>query len=291
VTDATDDPQDGPMTERPVDPNEPDARPIEVDGSVARPARVYDYVLGGRDNFASDRATAEHASAVSPGGIDHARAAVRAERAFVERAVRYVVADMGIRQFLDVGTGIPSTVNIHEIAQDIASDARIVYVDDDAVVLAHAHTLRKSTADGATAYIDGDIRDPEPILRLATKTLDLAQPVAVTLFGTLHHFAAEDRPYEVVARLIDAVPPGSYLVLTHLTPDILTDEVTEAAKRVNEQTGFRLILRTRDEVSRFFDGLELVDPGVVHVDEWRPGGTPVSDGWVTPYYGAVGRKA
>jgi S-adenosyl methyltransferase len=281
------------VTENVSSPDEaPDARPIEVDGSVARPARVYDYVLGGKDNFAADREVAEHAAAVSSeGGIDHARAAVKADREFLGRAVRYLVADAGVRQFLDVGTGIPHEDNIHEIAQKLAPEARIVYVDDDAVVLAHAHRLRKSTAEGATAYVDANPCEVDKVLRQAPDTLDMSQPIAVTLFGTLHHVLDEDEPHKVVSRLVDAVPSGSYLAISHLTDDIMTEEVTEAAKRINESgTGFRLIVRSGDAIARFFDGLDMVEPGLVTADKWRPDEATSSDARQMPYYVAIGRK-
>ena len=254
------------MTENVSSPDEaPDPRPIEVDGSVARPARVYDYVLGGKDNFAADRE-------------------------FLGRAVRYLVGEAGIRQFLDIGTGIPHGDNIHEIAQKIAPESRIVYVDDDAVVLAHAHRLRKSTPEGATAYVDAGPREVDKVLRQAPDTLDMSQPIAVTLFGTLHHVLDEDDPHKIVSRLLDAVPSGSYLAISHLTADIMTEAVTEAAKRINDAgTGFRLIVRSGDVISRFFDGLDLVEPGLVTADEWRPD-QPSSGGWEMPYYVAIGRK-
>jgi hypothetical protein len=267
-------------------------RPIEVDGSTARPARVYDYVLGGKDNFAADRQVAEYASAAEGDtGIDHARAAVKADREFLVRAVRYLVAEAGIRQILDIGTGIPHQDNIHEIAQRIAPESRIVYVDDDAVVLAHAHRLRRSAAEGATAYVDTDLHDPGAILRRAAATLDMTQPVAVTLFGTLHHVCDEDGPHRLVRRFVDAVPPGSYLAVSHLTNDVLTESVNEAAKRINESgTGFRLEVRGRADILAFFDGLELVEPGLVPADEWRPDPTFTADAWEVPYYAGVGRK-
>jgi hypothetical protein len=269
-----------------------EARPIEVDGSVARPARVYDYVAGGKDNFAADRQVAEHAAAArGERGIEHARAAVQADREFLGRAVRFLVAEAGVRQFLDIGTGIPRDENIHEIAQGIAPESRILYVDDDAVVLAHAHRLRKSTSEGATGYIDADLRQTDRVLRLAPDTLDMGQPIAVTLFGTLHHVLDEDDPHKIVSRLLDAVPSGSYLAISHLTDDIMKDEVTEAAKRINESgTGFRLIVRSGEDIARFFDGLDLVEPGLVTADNWRPDTPASSGGWEMPYYVAIGRK-
>ncbi|HEY8527976.1 MAG TPA: SAM-dependent methyltransferase [Acidimicrobiales bacterium] len=268
-----------------------DARPVEIDGSTARPARVYDYVAGGRDNFSADRRVAEHAAAAyGEVGLDLAKEAVKADREFLVRAVRYLVAEAGIRQILDIGTGIPHQDNLHEIAQRLAPESRVVYVDDDAVVLAHAHRLRRSTPQGRTAYIDADLRQPDKVLGRVPETLDLAQPVAVTLFGTLHHVCDEDGPHELVRRFVDAVPSGSYLALSHITNDVLTEAVDEAARRINETgTGFRLRVRGRADVLRFFDGLELVEPGLVTPDEWRHDDPPARD-WEVPYYVGVGRK-
>jgi S-adenosyl methyltransferase len=269
-----------------------DGRPIEVDGSTAQRARVYDYVSGGRDNFAADREVAEHAAAAIPDtGLDHARAAVKADREFLARAVHYLVAGAGIRQILDIGTGIPHEDNIHEIAQKIAPESRIVYVDDDAVVLAHAHRLRRSAPEGATAYVDADLRQPETILERAAATLDMARPMAVTLFGTLHHIGDEDEPHRLVRQFVDAAPPGSYLAVSHLTNDVLTEAVNEAAKRVNEAGGaFKLVVRSRADILAFFDGLDLVEPGLVPADQWRPEPGSTADGWEIPYYVGIGCK-
>jgi hypothetical protein len=272
---------------------EPGARAVEVAGDVAHPARVYDYVRGGKDNFDADRKTAEHAAAAGSGGLDHARAAVDTNQQFLARAVRYLVSEAGVRQFLDIGTGIPGDDNTHEIAQELAPESRVVYVDDDAVVLANAHVLRKSTPEGATAYVDGNPREPDKILARVPETLDLTKPVAILLVGILYHVTDDEDPYGIVRRLLDAVPAGSHLVISHLTADILTDEVREAAKRINEQPGFNLVLRSHDEVLRFFAGLEVVEPGVVPVDRWRPDPDtpPPSEEFPTPFYGAMGRKA
>jgi hypothetical protein len=270
----------------------PPARPVEIAGDVAHPARVYDYVLGGKDNFAADRQTAEQVAAAAAGGLDRARAAAEANKAFRARAVRYLVAEAGIRQLLEVGTGVPDAENTHEIAQRVAPESRVVYVDDDPVVLANAHVLRKSTPEGAADYVYGDVRDPEGILTQVPATLDLAQPVAILFVGILNHVTESDDPYGIVGRLLDAMSPGSHLVVSHLTSDVMADEVTNAAKLINEQPGFKLVPRTRDEVARFFDRLELVEPGVVLIDQWRPDeGTPApSEEWPAPFYGAVGRK-
>jgi hypothetical protein len=278
--------------ERSSKPTDPNREPIDIAGAVAHPARVYDYVRGGNDHFAADRETAEFAAAAGSGGIDHARAAVHANQAFLTRAVTYLAGDAGVRQFLEIGTSTPTADNTHEIVQRIAPESRVVYANDDPVVLAHAHTLRKSTPEGAAAYVDADPRDPESILHKTQATLDLCQPVGIILVAILHHVCDNHDPYGIVARFVDAVPSGSYLVISHLTSDIMADEVTEAARRINEQPGFTLILRTHAQISRFFDGLEMVPPGLVPVDQWHPPASapPPPENWPTPFFGAVGRK-
>src|SRR5262245_9050996 len=266
--------------------------PIEIAHDVAHPARVYDYVRGGDDNFTADREVADFAAAAVSGGFDHARAAVQANEAFHARSVTYLAREAGIRQFLEIAAGIPTDENTHEIAQRIAPESRVVYADDDPVVLAHAHTLRKSASKGATAYVNANLRDPDAILQQAQTVLDLGQPVAVVIAAILHHIPEEDDPYHIVARFVDAVPSGSFLVISHLTSDIIANEVTEAARRINEQPGFTLVLRTHDQICRFLDGTEPLPPGLVPVDRWHaPGSPPPPPGdWPTPFYGAVARK-
>jgi hypothetical protein len=242
----------------------------EIDTSVANVTRVYDYLLGGRANFAVDRKAAEQAYAAWPGGLDGARADVRAHRALLGRVVHYLAAEAGIRQFLDIGTGIPKENNVHEVAQRVTPEARIVYVDNDPIVLAHAHQLLTSSPEGACAYIYGDLRDPEAILQKSADTLDFSKPIAVVLFGVLHFFADGPDTDAIVARLVQALAPGSYLALSHLAKDVEDQALTETFGRLNEQMRESVILRTRDEVARFFDGLDLVDPGVVQLPLWRP---------------------
>jgi hypothetical protein len=254
-----------------------DPQPRDIDTSVAHVARVYDYLLGGKANFAVDREAAARAYAAWPGGLDGVRADARAHRALLGRAVRYLVAEAGIRQFLDIGTGIPKENNVHEVAQRLALDARIVYVDYDPIVLAHAHRLLTSTPEGACAYVRGDLRDPAGILRKAAETLDLRQPCAVLLFGILHFFADDDNPDETVAALVDAVAPGSYLAITHLAKDIQGQAMTETFTQLNQRMSEDVTLRARDEVSRFFDSMRMVPPGVVQVPHWHPDTTAPSD--------------
>ncbi|HET6952077.1 MAG TPA: SAM-dependent methyltransferase [Acidimicrobiales bacterium] len=276
---------------RVADRDERDLGSVEIDTSSAHPARVYDYLLGGVDHFAVDREAAERGSAALPGGVERARAMVRAQRAFLASAVRHLAGDLGVRQFLDIGTGIPNGDNVHRIAQHTAPGARVVYVDKDPVVLAHAHVLLRSTPQGATDYLQADLRDPGTILAGAAATLDLAQPVGIVLVGVLHLIGDEDDPSGLVARLLKPVPAGSYLAISHLASDG-QPELAEAMRRVNETMSSPFILRSRAEVARFLDGLELVGPGIVTLDGWHPPDTPppTADGLPVAAYGAVGRK-
>jgi trans-aconitate methyltransferase len=257
----------------------------EIDTRVAHPARVYDYWLGGKDNFAADREAAERVLAATPG----LRFRVRANRAFLARAVRYLAAEAGIRQFLDIGTGIPSGNNTHEVAQDVAPDSRIVYVDNDPIVLSHARALLASTPEGATQYIDGDLREGQAVLGQAARTLDFGQPVALMLLGILHLIQDSEAPYEIVSGLMDALPPGSYLAISHPASDIHPGQA-EAQKRYNERVSTPQTLRTRDEVARFFEGLEMVPPGLVYVHTWRPGPGDIAPADGVSAHGGVARK-
>jgi SAM-dependent methyltransferase len=238
----------------------------EIDTSVPHIARVYDYWLGGKDNFAPDRAAAEAAMREDPNVVE----GVRGNRAFLARAVRYLAGRAGVRQFLDIGTGIPAADNTHEVAQDVAPECRVVYVDNDPIVLAHARALLTSEPGGATAYLDQDLRNVAEIIRAAAGTLDFTEPVAVMLIGILHCIPDEDDPAGVIRQLMDAVPPGSYLVISHPANDINSPGVGRLASRLNELMPVKLRFRARPEVARFFDGLELVEPGVVRAPEWRP---------------------
>jgi S-adenosyl methyltransferase len=233
---------------------------------VAHSARVHDYWLGGKDNFAADRAAADAVMAVYPGIV----ASVRANRAFLARAVRFLAAEAGLRQFLDIGTGIPAANNTHEVAQSVAPSCRVVYVDYDPVVLLHAEALLTSSPQGAVDYIDADLRDPQAILSQAAQTLDFSRPVAVTLISMMHLIGDEDDPYGIVGHLMAAVPAGSYLALSQVASDIETEQVAEGARRYNRLGRETLHQRSHAEILRFFDGLELVEPGLVPVPQWRP---------------------
>jgi len=238
----------------------------KIDTSVAHPARIYDYWLGGKDNFAADREAGELVIASRPG----LRESVRANRAFLGRVVALLAGELGIRQFLDIGTGIPSADNTHEVAQRVAPDARVVYTDNDPIVLAHARALLKSSTLGATAYLDIDLRDTDELLARAAETLDFGQPIAVMLLGVLHLISDEEDPWGLVARLMDAVPSGSYLVITHPASDLLPETQGEASRRYNQNVATHQTLRSHDQVARFFDGLEVLEPGLVQWHLWRP---------------------
>lgn len=263
---------------------------IDIDTTVPHPARVYDYLLGGDDNFAVDREAAERAAAAAGG--QNARADVRANRAFLGRAVRYLAGEVDIRQFLDIGTGIPNSDNVHAVAQQTAPEARIVYVDKDPVVLAHAHRLLESTPDGSTAFLLADLHDPDTILKRAAETLDFTRPVAVILVAVLHFFPDEADPWGLVRRVVDAVPSGSYLAISHLTGDFAPDPMAKVMEHLNRKSSDPFVLRPREEIARFFAGLEMVEAGLVPVNDWRPDPNqpPPAGDWRPSFYSAVGLK-
>jgi O-methyltransferase involved in polyketide biosynthesis len=237
----------------------------DFDTSVPHIARVYDYWLGGKDNFAADRQLGERTLAAYPNLVY----SVRANRAFLARAVRFLAAEAGIRQFLDIGTGIPTADNAHEVAQRVAPESRIVYVDNDPIVLSHAQALLTSKPEGACAYIDADLRDPAAILAAAADTLDFARPVAVMLITVLQ-FARDDEVGAIVRRLADGCAPGSFVTISHPASDIDAEPHQEMVRRMNQSLTDKVTLRDRAGVTRLFDGLDLVEPGVVRAPEWRP---------------------
>ena len=263
-----------------------------IDPTVPSVARIYDYYIGGKDNFAVDREAADEAAKAHPGGLDALRSGGLENRRFLANAVNYLAGE-GIRQFLDIGTGLPTADNTHEVAQRAAPSSRIVYVDHDPVVLAHARALLTSTPEGATSYLDADLRDPDAILAQAAVTLDFSKPVAVMLIAILHVIDDADNPYRIVRDLMAAMPPGSYLAISHLTADIAATAEAEAmrffARALSERMVENMVLRDRAEMTRFFDGLELVEPGVVQADQWRTGADPSVPSKVAVYCG-VGRK-
>lgn len=264
--------------------------PVELNTGVPHPARVYDYFLGGKDNFPADQEAGEAALAVAPGLRDNALA----NRAFMVRAVRYLTAEVGIRQFIDIGTGLPTHPNVHEVAQGIDRTARVVYVDNDPIVLAHARALLTSSPEGATAYVDADLHDPTAILANPDlkRVIDFGKPVALLLVAILHHLSDADDPAGVVTRLLAPTSPGSYLVLSQMARDI-NPAGAAAVSASAARDGVTLMPRWHGEILRFFDGLELVEPGLVQVVQWRPEFGEVTDRerkyvWV---YGGVARKS
>jgi hypothetical protein len=238
----------------------------KLDSSTAHIARVYDYWLGGKDNFAVDREVGDKVLDIHP----ETALSVRANRGFLARAVRYLAAKEGVRQFLDVGTGLPSANNVHEVAQSVAPESRVVYVDNDPIVLVHARALLTSSPEGETGYLDADIKDPDAILAGAAGLLDFSKPVGVMLVAVLHMLRDDEAPRAIVDRFMAAVPPGSFLAMSHLASDVQQDTMAEMGRRLNESMTQQLTMRSRAQVTRFFDGLTLVDPGVVLTHEWRP---------------------
>jgi hypothetical protein len=269
----------------------PDRRPLDLRTDRPHPARVYDYLLGGKDNFPADREAAAQGMKANP----NSRTPPRENRAFLRRAVRYLAREAGIRQFLDIGTGIPTSPNVHEVAQEVDPACRVVYVDNDPIVLAHARARLTSSPQGRTAYIDADLRDVGRIVRSPdlAATLDLSQPVGLLLIAIMHFVPDSDAPYAVASRLLAALPSGSYLALSHLTGDF-DPEAWEGVAAIYRRSGVIMRVRSLPEIERFFDGLDLVEPGVVSLPHWRPdpdpGETPVPTDAEVSVYGGVARK-
>ena len=238
---------------------------VQLDTTVPHIARIYDYWLGGKDNFEADRAAGQRAMDANPSLYQ----GVKGNRAFLARTVRYLAGQPGIRQFLDIGTGIPTANNTHEVAQSVAPQSRVVYVDNDPIVLAHARALLTSTT-AATSYVDADARDTGKILAAAAQTLDLSQPVGLMMIAVLHCIPDDNDPYGLVSELLAALPAGSYLAISHPASDINTDVVPETLARLNAMMPDKLTFRSHLQVERFFAGLDLVEPGVVRIPEWRP---------------------
>ena len=256
----------------------------DIDVRVPHSARIWNYWLGGKDNFQADRDAGDEFLAVFPGQRDKARAC----RHFLYRAVRHLALEEGVRQFLDIGTGLPTANNTHEIAQGVAPESRIVYVDNDPLVLAHAQALLVGTPEGATDYIEADLDDPRAILSRAAQTLDLTRPVAIVLMGILAHIEEYDRALEIVRRLMDAVPSGSYLVVRDGTD---TDAAyKEAIDRYNQSGAVPYNLRSPEQIAGYLEGLELVEPGLVPCPLWRPDPTDIGTPLELAVLGAIGRK-
>jgi O-methyltransferase involved in polyketide biosynthesis len=276
--------QDASAAARPTDVPERAGEPPSFDTGIAHSARVYDYWLGGKDNYQADR----DAGDLVMESVPNVRDGARANRAFLRRAVQYLAGEAGIRQFLDIGTGLPTNENTHQVAQQIAPEARIVYVDYDPIVLAHARALLDSTPEGATAYVQADARDTDTIVREAGRTLDFSQPVAIMALLVLQYIPDDEHPHQVISRLLDAVPPGSYLAISDTTTDIDTERATAGTARLNTRMGpARSTPRPRADIARYFDGLELIEPGLAPMPQWR---NP-DETLVIHVYAGVGRKA
>ena len=250
------------------------ARPgLKLDTTVSHSARIWNYWLGGKDNYAVDREAGDKVAAMLPSIVTQARA----DRAFLGRAITYLAGEEGIRQFLDIGTGLPTADNTHEVAQRIAPQSRIVYADNDPLVLAHARALLTSSPQGTCDYIDGDLRDPDGILAKAAHALDFTQPVALMLLGVLHHIPDTGQAYTIVRQLMAALAPGSFVAVNHSTSAIHGAAMEEAVAHWNKVGTPTMTLRTPEQIARFFDGLQLLPPGVVSCSLWRPspsGGQP-----------------
>ncbi|GAA2364327.1 SAM-dependent methyltransferase [Dactylosporangium salmoneum] len=264
--------------------------PIDLQTDRPHPARVYDFLLGGKDNFPADRAAGEAGLKANP----NSRIPPRENRKFLRRVVEHLAAEHGVRQFLDIGTGIPTSPNVHEVAQAVAPESRIVYVDNDPIVLAHARALLTSKPEGRTEYIDADLRDVDRIVgsERLREVIDFDQPVALMLIAIMHFVGDADRPYEIVSRLVDALPSGSFLALSHLTSDFDAAAWARVAEIYAKQ-GVTMQVRPHDDIARFFTGLELLEPGLPIVTKWRPDADVDADATDTQVavYGGVARKA
>ena len=242
-----------------------DHEPVDLKTDVPHPARVYDWLLGGKNNFAADRTAGEAGKLANPASD----VAPGANRDWLRRVVGYLAGELGIRQFLDIGTGLPTSPNVHEVAQAIAPDSRIVYTDNDPIVLTHARALLTGSPAGATAYLDADFRDPDRILESAAATLDFTKPMALLLVAITHFVGDADEPHRIVRQLLDALPSGSYLALSHLTGEFMPEQFKKV-EAIFAERGVTMQVRPRAEIARFFDGLELVEPGLTLVHRWRP---------------------
>jgi len=247
------------------------ARPgLTLDTTVSHSARIWNYWLGGKDNYAVDREAGDKVAAMLPSIVAQARA----DRAFLGRAIRYLAGDEGIRQFLDIGTGLPTADNTHQVAQRVAPQSRIVYADNDPLVLTHARALLTSAPEGACDYVEGDLREPGKILAQAARTLDFGQPVALMLLGIVHHISDTEQAYSIIRHLVTALVPGSFLAINHSTSAVHGAAMEEAVAHWNQVGTPSMTLRTPQQIARFFDGLDLLPPGLVSCSRWRPDLTP-----------------
>ncbi len=264
----------------------PDDVPPGIDTTVSHSARIWDYWLGGKDNYQVDREVGDRIEELLP---DIARQA-REDRLFLGRVVRYLAGEAGVRQFLDIGTGLPTADNTHQVAQRMAPEAKVVYVDNDPLVLAHARALLTSSPEGVTDYIHADLGDPGAVLAGAAQTLDFSQPVAITMLGVLWHVLEDDQAYAIVSRLTGALAPGSYLAVNHPTLEVTGEKMATAIEYWNQYGTPPGRYRTPAEITRLFDGLELAEPGLVSITRWRPEPGSSGEPEEIDQFGAVGRK-
>ena len=275
------------MTDVSSTPGEPDAAAgTGIDTTVSHSARIWDYWLGGKDNYAVDREVGDRIEEMLPDIVRQARE----DRLFLGRVVRYLAGEAGIRQFLDIGTGLPTADNTHQVAQRVAPESKIVYVDNDPLVLAHARALLTSTPEGTTDYIHADMHDPGNIVAGAARTLDFGRPIAITMLGVLWHVMDNDEAYAIVNHLMQAMPSGSYLALNHPTLEVTGEKMATAIRYWNEYGTPPGTHRTPAELTRFFDGMDLVEPGVVSITRWRPEATSSGEPEEIDQFGGVGRK-
>jgi len=257
-----------------------------IDTTVSHSARIWDYWLKGKDNYQVDREVGDRIEEMLPDIVRQARE----DRLFLGRVVRYLAGEAGVRQFLDIGTGLPTADNTHQVAQRVAPESKIVYVDNDPLVLAHARALLTSTPEGATDYIHADMHDPAAIIAGAGQTLDFGQPIAITMLGVLWHVLDNDEAYAIVNRLLQAMPSGSYLALNHPTLEVTGEKMATAIWYWNEYGTPPGTHRTPAELTQFFDGMDLVEPGVVSITRWRPEATSSGEPEEIDQFGGVGRK-
>jgi S-adenosyl methyltransferase len=264
-----------------------DRKPLpNIDTTIPQPARFWDYLLGGKDNYPIDRKVGEEVLMIFPDLRDSARA----DRGFLVRVVRYLVREAGIRQLLDIGTGLPTVNNTHQVAQATSPDCRIVYVDNDPMVLVHARALLTSTPTGATDYLDADVREPDRILQEAARTLDFTQPIGLMLLGIINYIVDDDEAHAIVDRFLDALPSGSYLAMSHPTAEIHAEAIETSIQYYNSSGAPPIRTRSRQEITCFFDGLELLEPGVVSCSLWRPDRSDIGTYHEVTQYGGLGLK-
>ncbi|MDQ4103741.1 MAG: SAM-dependent methyltransferase [Actinomycetota bacterium] len=261
-------------------------QPPNIDTTIPQPARFWDYLLGGKDNYLIDREVGEQVLTIFPDLRDSARA----DRGFLVRSVKFLVREAGIRQLLDIGTGLPTVNNTHQVAQATSPDCRIVYVDNDPMVLVHARALLTSTPQGATDYLDADVRDPEKILHEASRTLDFTQPIGLMLLGIINYILDDDEAHAIVNQLLNALPAGSYLAMSHPTAEVHAEAIETSIQYYNSSGAPPVRTRSRQHIARFFDGLELLEPGVVSCSLWRPDPSDIGIHTEVTQYGGLARK-